>query len=146
MLLDKQIREGITAAFRFVVSVDGTAMAAFTECKLPDLELNMEEVKEGGLNTYVHMLPGQRKPARITLKNGVGVAKDLKEWYTQVLSENFTRKRVSIQLLNSKMEAVLTLDFQNAIPIKWSGPNLKSDENTIAIQTLELSVGEITIS
>ncbi len=146
MLLDKQVRDGITAAFRFVVSVDGTALAAFSECKLPDLELNMEEVKEGGLNTYVHMLPGQRKPARITLKNGVGVAKELKEWYTQALSEKFTRKRVSIQLLNSKLEAVMTLDFQNAIPIKWSGPNLKSDDNTIAIQVLELSVGEVSIS
>ncbi len=146
MTLDKQVRDGITAAFRFVVSVDGTAMAAFTECKLPDLELNMEEVKEGGLNTYVHMLPGQRKPGRIILKNGIGVAKELNEWYTQSLSEKFTRKRISIQLLNSRMEAILTLDFQNAIPIKWSGPNLKSDENTIAIQTLELSVGEVSIS
>ena len=146
MALDKQVREGITAAFRFVVSIDGTAMAAFSECKLPDLELNVEEVKEGGLNTYVHLLPGQRKPGRITLKNGVGVTKDLNEWYTQAMSEQFTRKRVSISLLNSKLEAIMTLDFQNAIPVKWSGPTLKSDEATIAVQTLELVVGEVSIS
>jgi phage tail-like protein len=146
MVLDKQVREGITAAFRFVVSLDGTAMAAFSECKLPDLELNVEEVKEGGLNTYVHLLPGQRKPGRITLKNGVGVTKDLNEWYTQAMSEQFTRKRVSISLLNSKLESIMTLDFQNAIPVKWSGPTLKSDENTTAIQTLELVVGEVSIS
>lgn len=146
MLLDKQVRDGVTAAFRFVVSLDGTALAAFSECKLPDIELNLEEVKEGGLNTYVHMLPGQRKPGRITLKNGVGVAKDLKEWYTQAFSEQFTRKRVSISLLNPKFEAVMTLDCQNAFPVKWTGPALKSDDNTIAIQTLELAVGEVTIS
>ena len=146
MLLDKQVRDGITAAFRFVVSVDGAALAAFSECKLPDLELNLEEVKEGGLNTYVHMLPGMRKPGRITLKNGVGVAKDFKEWYTQAFSEQFTRKRVSISLLNPKLEPVMTLDFQNAIPVKWSGPTLKSDETTVAIQSLELAVGEVSIS
>ena len=73
----------ITPAFRFVVSVDGEAIGAFTECALPTVEWETEEIKEGGLNTFVHQLPGRRKANKITLKNGVGVAQDLVNWYIQ---------------------------------------------------------------
>lgn len=135
----------ITPGFRFVVNVDGIPVGAFTECTLPTLEWDVEEIKEGGLNTFIHQLPGRRKSAKITLKNGVGVAKILLLWYTQNLSEKFSRRKVTITLLNSLMVPMMILDIAGAYPVKWSGPNLKADENTIAIQTLELACGEITV-
>lgn len=55
------------AAFRFVVDVGDKRQGVFTECTLPTVEWEVEEVKEG-LNSYVHQLPGRRKAARITLK------------------------------------------------------------------------------
>ena len=38
-----------------------------------------------------------------------------------------------------------TWNISNAFPIKWTGPQLKTSENSIAIQSLELAGGEITI-
>jgi phage tail-like protein len=139
-------RINVTPGFRFVVSIDGTSMAAFTECTLPVIEWNLEEVKEGGLNAYTHQLPGSRKNAKIILKNGVGVAKSLLEWITQSLDQQIVRKSISVTLLNSKLEAVQTIDIKDAYPIKWTGPLLKSDDNTIAIQTIEFYCGEIAFS
>ncbi len=136
----------LVTAFRFVVSVDGEAIGAFTECALPAIEIEVEEIKEGGLNTSIHQLPGRRKAAKITLKNGVGVAQSLMDWYIKTLSEDFSRRKVTINLLDAKLKTTMTWDIQDAYPSKWDGPQLKSDENTIAIQELELICGEISIT
>jgi phage tail-like protein len=136
---------GITPAFRFIVNVDGVYIGVFTECTLPTIEWDVEEIKEGGLNTYIHQLPGRRKSAKITLKNGIGIGKQMLSWYTKNLSEKFSRHKVTITLLNSLLVPIMVLDIQGAYPLKWTGPQLKTDENTIAIQSLELACGEITV-
>ena len=132
-------------AFRFVVDVEGERQAAFTECALPTLEWEVEEIKEGGLNTYTHQLPGRRKGARISLKNGIGKS-TLLNWYLEAIDKAVTRKPLTITLLNSLREPVMVWDIQEFYPVKWSGPQLKSDDNTIAIQTLELVCGDISVS
>jgi phage tail-like protein len=136
----------LNAAFRFVVAIDNVPIGAFSECTLPVIEWDVEEVKEGGLNTYVHQLPGRRKSARITLKNGVGKAKFFLPWYTGNLQESFTRHRVTITLLDSLHVPIMVVNVEQAWFVKWTGPQLKSDENTVAIQTLELSCGEIVMA
>ena len=136
---------GISAAFRFVVNVDGIDLGAFTECTLPTIEWEIEEVKEGGLNIYTHQLPGRRKSAKITLKNGIGVANFVLTWYAKALNESIDRHKVTITLLDSMLIPKMVLHIEGAYPVKWTGPNLKSDDNTIAIQTLELACGEITL-
>jgi phage tail-like protein len=145
MLLEQQLHTMLTSAYRFVVAIDGEPLGAFTECTLPSIEWEPEEVKEGGVNTYIHLLPGQRRRTTITLKNGVGIASNLLAWYVAAINEKFWRRRVTITLLNSLFEAVLVMHIEDAFPIKWAGPQLRTDDNTVAIQTLELACGEITL-
>lgn len=132
-------------AFRFVVDVDGERQGAFTECALPTLEWDVEEIQEGGLNAYTHQLPGRRKGARISLKNGIGKSA-LLSWYLEAIEKAVTRKPLTITLLNSQRKPLMVWDIRESYPVKWSGPQLKSDDNTIAIQTLELVCGDITVS
>jgi phage tail-like protein len=141
---EQKIRQQTFAAFRFVVSVDGQTQAAFTECTLPIVEWELEEVKEGGLNTYTHQLPGRRKSAKITLKNGVGKS-ELVNWFIQTLSEDFTRKAVAISLLDLSSKPVITWNLADAYPVKWTGPTLQSDSTTVAIQSLDLACGEVSV-
>jgi phage tail-like protein len=143
-MTDQAIRSQVNAAFRFVVDVDGERQGAFTECILPDLEWDVEEVKEGGLNTYTHQLPGRRKPARISLKNGIGKNK-LLEWYLEAVGKTVSRKPLTIILLDSLRKSLMVWHIEDAYPIKWVGPQLKSDTNTIAIQTLVLVCGDISV-
>jgi len=146
MMVEQEIHKLITAAFRFVVAVDDTPLGAFTECTLPTIEWNVEEVKEGGLNSFVHQLPAQRKSSKLILKNGIAVAPSLHQWYIDAMQEQFSRKSVTVTLLNSLLVPVVVLNIENAFPTKWTGPQLKSDDNTIAIQTLELACGEISLT
>ena len=57
--------------FRFGVVIEGIPQGIFTECTLPNIEWETQEIKEGGLNTYTHQLPGRRKGAKVTLKKGL---------------------------------------------------------------------------
>jgi phage tail-like protein len=134
------------ATFRFVVDVSGVTTAVFTECTLPDIDWDTEPLKEGGLNTYVHQLPGRRKASKVVLKNGLATDA-LMVWYTAVMSEKFAnfKKNISITLLSATHQPVLIWNVKDAYPIKWSGPQLKTSENTVAIQTLELACGEVTL-
>jgi len=139
-----KIRQQTFAAFRFLVDVEGKTQAAFTECTLPAIDWELEEVKEGGLNTYTHQLPGRRKAAKITLKNGVGKS-ELVDWFIQTLSENFTRKSVAVSLLDLSSKPIITWNLADAYPVKWTGPQLQSDSTSVAIQTLDLACGEVSV-
>ena len=139
------MRDIANAAFRFVVSIDGQGQAAFTECTLPVVEWEIERLKEGGTNNFIHQLPGQRKPATVTLKNGVGKS-ELMDWCLDIMEGNISRKPVTITLLNSEKKTIMVWDLNDAFPSKWTGPQLQSDSKTLAIQTLELVCGEVTAS
>lgn len=142
---EQTLRALTNATFRFVIDVEGEAQGAFTECTLPIIEWDVEEIKEGGLNTFTHQLPGRRKGAKITLKHGVGTS-ELMNWYVDTMNESFTRKPMTVTLLNAKYQSVMTWHINDAYPTKWTGPQLKSSENSIAIQSLELACGEIMVS
>jgi len=133
--------------FRFVVDVGKDRQAAFTECTLPVIEWETEELKEGGINTSTRLLPGRRRSAKLTLKNGVG-NREMLEWYLSALSGKFSRKSVSISLLDlsSKGNKVVAVwNIEEAFPVQWTGPELRTGDTTIAIQTLQLACGEIKV-
>jgi phage tail-like protein len=136
-------------AFRYVVVHGSDALGAFTECTLPVVEWEIEEIKEGGLNSYTHQLPGRRKSARVTLKNGVGKNVIL-EWFLQTMNEETPgeklRRNLSIKLKDVRSEDVCTWELTAAFPVKWTGPQLQSDSNALAIQTLELACSRVTVA
>ena len=138
-----------TPSFRFVVLVNETPYGVFTDCDLPVVEWKMEPIREGGLNTRVHQLLGRRQETTLTLKNGVGTS-PLIEWYLATMAGNFAvqgglRRTATIILLNSLKVPVMTWHIEEVMPKKWTGPQLKTSENSVAVQTLELVCGEITI-
>lgn len=142
---EQALRQHTHAAFRFLVDVGGDAQGVFTECTLPSVEWDVEEVKEGGLNAFTHQLPGRRKGTRVTLKNGVGVG-GLMNWYLQTMTGKFERRSITINLLDSQMKTIMTWVLEDALPVKWAGPDLKASDNTIAIQLLEFAGGEVAIT
>jgi len=136
--------------FRFIVLVNGAPYGVFTECDLPVVGWETQTIKEGGLNTHVHQLLGRRKESSMTFKNGVGTSAFI-AWYLMVMSGVFNvpalglRRAVTVILLNPLKIPVMTWHVSNAMPTEWSGPQLKTSENSIAIQTLKLICSDVTI-
>lgn len=143
--LNDQFRPFANPVFRFIVSVKGlNNVGAFTECTLPTIEWDIYDIKEGGVNTFVYQMPGHRKKARLTLKNGIGKG-DLVKWCRESMGENFKRYDITVTLMNAKRENILMWHLKDAYPVKWTAPAFKSSENSVAIQTLELACHEVEI-
>lgn len=146
--MSKWTRTEAHAAFRFTVQIDGISEASFTECKLPPLEVDVSEEKEGGYNDGTHLLAGRVKKGTLTLKRGLAQSSELLNWYVQVMQGEVeeARREVSVTLFDSEGEQVMRWDFRGAYPSKWEGPSLNAGSDTIAIETLELSYEGVSVS
>lgn len=137
----------IHAGFRFTVEVEGMHNAYFTECKLPNFQVETQDIKEGGQNTFTHKIPVRVNPGPITLRHGVTHGSDLLKWYLQVLSgdmENATRQ-VTVYMTDITGQPLMTWNFRHAYPTKWSGPTLKTDDNSVAIEEIEFVFHGFTV-
>jgi len=92
-------------------------------------------------------MPGIAKTGNVTLKKGV-FAKDNNfwKWYDAIKMNTIKRETVTIQLLDEKGSPTMTWTLTNAWPSKISSPDLKSDANEVAIETLELVHEGVTIA
>jgi phage tail-like protein len=126
------------AGLRFGVEIEGIIKGWFTECGGLTVERKTEPHKEGGVNDYVHQLPGQIEYTHITLKRGV--ADDaLWNWFQKGLYDGkVERRNVSIILYNGDRTKAKRWNLRKAYPVKWTGPDLKADSNQVAIETLEI--------
>ena len=126
-------------SFRFRVEFDNVIAGGFTECTGLTVETEVEERREGGLNEFAHKLPKGTKYGTLTLKRGFLDSTDLWDWNARVIAgQTEQRKNLSIVLLDGEGNDKIRWDVRDALPIKWSGSELKSDGNTVMIETLEL--------
>ena len=132
-----QTKKDLARAYHFLLLLDGESLAAFTEIQLPEIEIELETVKEGGLNTYVHQLPGMRKASTMILSHGIAKKDIFDTWVNDYLVKGkFKRKAVTLMLVGLSNAEIHTYYIENAFPYKWSAAPLNSSSSTIAIQTL----------
>jgi phage tail-like protein len=121
------------------------------ECKLPSLQIETLEVKEGGQNNYTHQLPVRLKSGSLTLRHGITKSDALMKWYMDVLRGMTTGNMqsimhpVTITMFTVQRATLATFSLQNAFPKKWAGPTLKADDKAIAVEELELAFSEFTV-
>jgi phage tail-like protein len=131
-------REDPFVAFRFEVQVDNLPVAGFSECSGLQLESEVFDYPEGGLNTYVRKFPGRVKQSNITLKRGI-VDQSVWGWYDDLLQGKVTYRGGSIIVRDpSGGTKVMEWRFKRAFPAKWIGPELNAGQNSVAVETLEL--------
>lgn len=128
-----------TGGFRFTVAIDGVNNAAFTEFRLPNLDVQTVDIQEGGQNTYIHKLPVRVSVGPATLRHGITRDLTLLKWYLQVLKGDLENayRQVTVVMYDVGRQPVVTWTFRNACPVKWSGPTLKTDDNGVAIEEIE---------
>ena len=125
------------AELRFKVEVGGLSIGRFKEVTGLSAQVDVKEYAEGGVNQFVHKLPGRIKWGPITLKRGITHEDALIQWFWEVR----TKARLAelhIALLGPGMVNVRKWSFLDAFPTKWTGPNLNAGSNQIATETLEI--------
>jgi phage tail-like protein len=126
-------------AFKFCVEIGGITHAVFSECSGLEAEVEVFEYEEGGLNNYVHKLPGRVKYADLTLKRGMASSDALWDWYAKTLQGTIERKNISVTLYGISGAQYRRWNFEGAYPVKWTGPEFRADQNVAAIETLVFS-------
>lgn len=126
-------------AFRFKVEIDGIRVGGFTDVNGLQVEIEIQDYREGGLNDYIHRLAGPAKyPSNLVLKHGLMDIDELWNWQQDAVQGKIVRKNVSVLLHNSAGKKKWRWDFGGAYPVKWTGPELKATSTDVAVETLEL--------
>ena len=126
-------------ALRFKVTIDDVSLGSWTKCDGLTVEYEVMEYQEGGMNDYVHRLPGRRKYQNIKLtrpldKDSANVAK----WVTKIGNE-VARSNAEIAVLDPGGVVVVQWNLHDAYPVKWTGPSLDATGNQVANETLEIA-------
>lgn len=126
-------------ATRFYVQIEGINHAVFTEISGLQIETEVQEIREGGNNGYIHRLPGPIRIGNITLKHGLAGSSELFNWYLRVARGQFEPRNLSVIVYDSEGKETARWDFDKAYPVRWVGPFLTGDGNDIAIESFELA-------
>jgi phage tail-like protein len=132
----------IHSTLRFWVEIDSVQVAGFSECSALTVETEIFEYVEGGLNGHTHKLPTRIKYGNITLKRGLDPGADLYDWYKRGLSGQPEKQRKSVSIVvygPEKDKEVRRWELVGAIPVKWTGPDLRTDGAGTAIESLEFA-------
>ncbi len=114
-------------------------VAGFSSCTGLQINTEIYEYKEGGLNSYVHKFVTNTSHSNIVLKRGITFTTDLWEWHQNVASGKIVRKNGAIIVQNDMGIPTAVWSFTNALPLRLSGPELDAIQSKTALETLELS-------
>jgi len=129
----------LSSRFAVKVELEGEAIAGFSEVSGLQVEVEVEEYREGGHNDYIHQFAGKvRYPTRLVLKHGFVDSRALWDWQCKIVQGQVQRKNVSIVLHDYEGNPKATWNVKEAYPVKWSGPDFRANAAEVAIEALEL--------
>jgi phage tail-like protein len=133
------IRNDPYLSARFLVEIEGILVAGFQEVTGMQVETETEDYREGGVNEYVHRLPGgTRYPQNLVLKKGLTDIESLWRWHQDVVNGKIERRNGTILLMDRAGLPAMWWDFTDAYPVKWSGPEFRAEQGAVAVEQLEL--------
>jgi phage tail-like protein len=125
--------------FNFEVQVTGVLVGGFSEVSGLESNTEFEEYKEGGVNYFAHKLPTITKYGTLVLRRGITDSTELYNWYQNVVIGIIDLQQIDVVLVDNQKNELKRWTFQKAFPVKWTGPDLKAETNSIAIESLEIA-------
>lgn len=132
-------REDPYRSFNFLIEIDNTTVAGFSEVSGLSQDGDVIEYREGSdIPLTARKLTGLRKFANITLKRGYTTKVDLWRWRRNILDGRTDRRSGSIVLLDEERNRVKEWQFENGWISKYEGPTLNAKGNEVAIESIEI--------
>jgi phage tail-like protein len=116
------------------------------------LEVSFEvlEYREGGNNDFVHRLPGRVSYPNLVCSWGLVNDETLLQWFMQTQNQAQPQE-MTLTLTAAQGDLTTTarkFTFADAIPVRWSGPQLLSDNHNPQTwgETLEIAHSGLKLS
>lgn len=111
-----------------------------------NVEYDTEAYKEGGENRFEHKLPLRTKYPDLSLKRGMLTDSKVIKWVLDALQNRvFQPSQINVILLNEEHQPLKTWNIYNAWPKKWSVSDFNAQENSVVIETLDISYNYFTV-
>ena len=127
----------------FHLDISGKCQGTFRECTGLGSESEVIEHKAAAKNgqVVVHKVPGNLKYQNIVLKRGVTDDMQIWDWRKQVEDGKVEEARMNgtVTMYDQTNNAMAEWTFDNAWPVKVSGPTLNAGANEIAIEELHIA-------
>jgi len=129
----------------FSISQD-TNDARFQTVSGLGVEYDYESFKEGRENRFEHKLPVRTKYSDMVLKRGMLADSTVIKWFLDAFrNREFKPSDVNVVLMNEKGTPLRTWKVTHAIPKKWMVSDLNANENSVVIETMELTYRYFTV-
>ena len=130
-------------SFNFTLEISNVISGFFTEVSGLGSETEIIEhkvVTERGTEV-VKKIPGRLKWQDITLKRGITSNMDIWEWRKMVEDGDVgsARKSGSVVMYDQRGIEVARWNFENAWPVKVTGPSVKSDDNSVGVEEVTIA-------
>ncbi len=126
-------------AFNFVVEIDGTTVAGFSEVSGLDVTTEPIEYREGTDKTAtIRKIPGLIKYGNIILKRGYTENRELWDWVKATIDGQTERRSGAITLLDESREHVVRFSFEEGWPCRYAGPIFDAGTAAVAIEIIEI--------
>lgn len=136
---DPAARNDPVSTFRFTVRFDDLPPGGFSDCTGLQVETEVQDFREGGLNTHVWKFATRTKQANLTLKRGI-VNRVLWQWYDDMINGKMRFRNGTIIVHDPTGEKdVLEFQILQAFPVKWVGSDLSAMQNNLAVETVEFA-------
>ena len=105
------------------------------------VDMQTEMLKEGGENRFEHTLPLRTKYNPLILKRGLVKDSKMLDWCMDaILNFDIQPVNLLVRLLNfNSSKPLVAWKVINAWPKKWSVSEFNAEQNSIAIESLELN-------
>jgi phage tail-like protein len=142
------VEAGLESDLTSALRLAGTPLAdgAFQECTGLDIELDVQELVEGGRNDGVIRRVGRAKYQPLVLKRGMfynpgAVNRDLWTWLQQVAEGIRPVRRYDgvVEVMGSRTDVVARWLFERGLPARVTGPQLNARTGEIAIEEIHIA-------
>src|SRR6185437_8501316 len=113
--------------YSFLVEVDSLLVGGFREVRGLESYVEVRDYAEGGLNAYMHRIPGEARYPNLTLSHGLTDLDTLWCWYADVAAGNIERRNITIMLLDGEHLPAMWWDVTDAVPVRWTGPTFDAN-------------------
>jgi len=111
-----------------------------------DSTIETENINEGGINHFTHVVPTKRKYGPLVLKRGLVDTTSPLTKYIKGCFDNETFEpmdTVTIKLLDEKNKPLMHWTASNVWPLSWKIGELNAMQGEVLIETLELNYNQL---
>jgi phage tail-like protein len=128
----------------FALDVDGVVSAFFAEASgfNNKSEVATHVAVDDKGRQVLQKIPGNLSYDDLVLRRGITDSKALWDWRQKVIDGkvNDARANGSVIMYNQAGEEIARFNFVNGWPSSWKGPDVKADDNAVALEEITITI------